>query len=388
MYICIILGLAGCNSVPSNLFILEGSVEGAKDSENIILYYHSLKNGEWYEMVDTTKIINGNFLFQGNIDGLTAAELCFDDPNVVYSARIYLEPTIMKIQINKKQPYAYKLSGTKVEKENIELRKELEPYEKISQKNRESIDSLITQIRLYDNNPSIRDSLITILYQFKQKILKTSLDFISKHNTYQIAPDLLYLITKSEFIPVDTVKLIYNNLPEQSKNSLMGKFLSKQIEYQESIKDTSVGTIAPDFTRKDFYGKTIRLSDFKDNSFVLLDFWASWCVPCIKEIPKIKSLHNKYSKKEFAIISISLDDDTIKWRDAIDKYKLDTWSQILNIQHETNSVFNKDDICILYNVESGIPYFILIDKQGKIVARWQYLGEKELAEMDKILNYK
>jgi peroxiredoxin len=371
-------------------------VEGVKDSEDIILYYFSINNGEWYEIADTTKIINGKFLFEGKINELTAASLCFTEPhNVILSASIYLEPTSMKLRIDKNQPYAYELSGTKVEKENIELRKEMEPHEKIFQKKLEYLNDLLTQIQLNDNNPSIKDSLNNELGQFfadqtlGPKMIKTRLDFISRHNNYRIIPDLLYWLANEESIPIDTLKSIYNSLPEQSKVSLMGELAYKKIEYQELIRkkeeNALVGSIAPDFTMKDTSGKTIRLTEYQNKNYVLLDFWASWCGPCIKEIPKIKNLYEKYNKTELKMISISLDTDSNKWLNAINKYKLDQWPQILNVQNENESAFyiNKEDLGFLYNVDA-IPHFILIDKQGKVMARWGYLGEEQLIEIDRI----
>jgi len=133
IYTGMILCLVACNRIPPGSFKLEGSIKGGKDSDNILLYYYTLKNGEVQEIGDTTKVINGKFLFEGNIGELTAASLCFDDTNshVVIDARMYLEPTTMKLRIDKNQPYTYELSGTKVEKENIELRKELESDKKI-----------------------------------------------------------------------------------------------------------------------------------------------------------------------------------------------------------------------------------------------------------------
>lgn len=391
LYICFVISLVACSTTPSNSFKLDGFVDGAKDSENIILCYFSLKNGEWYEIADTTKIINGKFLFEGNIEELTAADLCFDDANVVIDARIYLEPTSMKLRIDKNQPYAYKLSGTNVEKENIELRKEMEPYAKIRYKGLEYCDSTIKQIKLHDNNLVVRDSLINNLHKYfaentvGDSIIKTYLDFIKKHNTYRIVPDLLYLLTKDS-IPLDTIQSIYSHLPEQSKTSFMGKLVCKQIEYIKSKKNTSVGNLAPDFTRNDFSGKTIRLSDFKNEDFILLDFWASWCAPCIKEIPKIKKIFNKYHEESFTIISISSDTDSSSWINAINKYQLEAWPQILsNKKDNDSSIFNIDDIATIYEV-NAIPHFILIDKQGKIIARWGYLGEEQLVEIDRILN--
>jgi len=383
LFICIIFSLAACNKTPSNLFTLAGVVENAGDSKNVILYYFSIKEGEWHEIADTTKIINGKFLFRGDIDELTAAELCFDDSNVVISARMYLEPTTMKLRINKNQPYAYQLSGIKVEKENIELRRELEPYEKVNYQNEKFADSIVGQIRLHENNTLVQDSLLNYLRQYlvEQKIgdkmNKTTLDFILKHPTYQIVPDLLYLLTKSESIPIDTIKSIYNSLPEQSKTSLMGKLAYKQIEYVANKKDTSVGNIASDFTRKDFLGRTVKLSEFRDRNYVLLDFWASWCMPCIEGIPKLKDLFSKYSGKGLTIISISLDNDNNSWLNAIHKYQLEIWPQILAVKDK-----NFDDLSFIYNVQA-IPHFILIDKHGKIIANGQ--GEKQLNKIDSIL---
>jgi thiol-disulfide isomerase/thioredoxin len=309
----------------------------------------------------------------------------------------------MTLRINKSQPYAYKLSGTKVEKENIELRKELEADEKIYYKGLARMDNLLKQINKQIkspiDNPAVLDSLINLFQTEKEhtgataiKIGKAYLDFILKHNTYRIVPDLLRLVAVSELFPMDTLKTIYNNLPEQSKTSLMGKLALKEIEdvERESEKDTDTsedtltGNPAPDFTRKDFFGKTISLSDFKNKHFVLLDFWASWCAPCIREIPKIKNLYNTYSEKGLTIISISIDKDTTKWMNAIDKYKLGQWPQILGMPNENNDGFTNDDIASVYHADA-IPHFIFINKQGKIIAIWEYLGEEQLIEMDKML---
>ena len=397
-YACVIIGLAACNTIPSNSFKLEGFIEGAEDSEILILYYDILKNNELHSIADTAKIINGKFLFEGKIDELTAASLKFDFPYVVISTRIYLEPTTMELRINKNQPYAYKLSGTKVEKENLELRKELEADEKTYHEDAICMNDILEQLHLYSNNIPVRDSLYN-LFQYIQnqkrqpafkKRINTYLGFSLKHNTYRIVPDLIYLLAKSESIPIDTLKYIYNNLPKPLKTGLMGKLAYKQIEYQEkyleSKRNSSIGNPAPSFTRKDPSGKTIRLSDFKNKSFVLLDFWASWCNPCIAEIPCLKKVYERYKDKGLTIINISLDKDVSNWLNAINQYQLETCPQILDAKDENNkSRINTDDISFLYNVEA-IPHYILIDKQGKIIARWEFLNNEQIVELDNILN--
>jgi thiol-disulfide isomerase/thioredoxin len=393
IYLGFIIGLIACNNALPHSFKLEGSIEGAENSENIVLCYFSLINDEWREIADTAKIIDGKFFFEGNIEELTAAELCFDGFNVAISARIYIEPTTMKLQINKNQPYAYKLSGTKVEKENIELKKDLEPDEKIYCEGLEHLDTILKQINLnvQDNDIPVLDSLLNVLQYVKENtqligidINKKYLDFILRHNTYRIVPDLLYLLAKSESIPVDTVKYIYNNLPERSKTGLMGKLVFKQIGYlgseKDATEDSQIGNAAPDFTGKDFSGKTISLSDFRNNNYVLLDFWASWCAPCITGIPKIKDLYNKYNEKGFTIVSISLDSDRNNWLNAIHKYQLEAWPQILSGDDKNND----KDIFFRYGVQ-GIPHFTLVNKQGKIIAN-EPGSESLLNKIDSILS--
>ncbi len=399
LYICTAFSLVASNNLPSNSFKLEGFVEEVKNPENITLYYFTQKNNELHEVIDSAKIINGKFVFEGNINELTAAELCFENSNVSISVRIYLEPTTMKLRINKAQPYAYELSGTKVEKENVELRKELAPDAKIYYEGLYRMNDLFKEINsnMEGSNNLVLDSLINILQYTKEntstrrlKMNKIYRDFILKHNTYQIVPDLLYLLTKSEYIPIDTIKNIYNNLSEQSKAGISGKLAFREIKNFENRKDqdpqenTLIGNFASDFIRNDVSGKIIRLSDFKDKNLVLLDFWASWCAPCIKEIPKMKDMYDRYNKKGLTIISVSLDDNKNKWTNAINKYELKGWPQILSTEDNNNSALNIENICLMYNV-SAIPHFILIDKQGKIIARWGYLGKEQLNEIDKIL---
>ena len=395
LYLCALISLIACNGVPQNSFKLEGFVEGAKDLESLILYYYTLKDGEWHEIADTTKIVNGKFVFTGHINELTAAELVFDDFVVVVSARIYLEPTSMVLQIDKNQPHTYSLSGTKVEKEILELRKELESEERIFHENSLYLNDLFAKIQEHDD-PSVLDSLYQVYFHYRPKIMTNGqkmnekrLDFIVRHNTYQIVPDLVWLITKQESFHVDTIISIYNRLPEQSKVSLMGKLAGRQIEYLESKRNSLIDFPAPDFTRIDAYGAIISLSEFKNKNFVLLDFWASWCAPCIEAVvgdnPKVKNLYDKYREKGLVIIGVSLDEDSIHWINTINTYKLDQWPQILSNLNESKSVFNDKDLSTLYDVQS-VPFYILIDKQGKIMARWESIDSEQLLTIDRIIN--
>ena len=387
-----IISLIGC-SAPNNSFILEGVIEGAELSENIMLHYDLYKNGEWLSIADTAIIRNGKFVFTGHIDELTAASLVYWEPNhliAVIDVQLYLEPTDMKLRINKNDPFAYILTGTKVEKENIEFRKALEPYQKVNLENSLHFTDLRKQIHLNYENTLIRDSLnkeCDLLREkgrsLSSKISEIVLDFISKHKTYRIVPNLLM------YLSTDTAQAVFNSLPEQSKSGLLGKSAQARIEgfseyeksTQESKENSSVGRMAPDFTRQDIYGNTISLSDFKNKNWVLLDFWASWCSPCIANIPQLTNISDQYSKQGLVIVGISVDTDSPNWLSAVETHKLDRWPQILSIRNEKKYIVDYEDISHMYNA-SYIPTYILINKQGNIAARWiGVIDEEHLAEI-------
>ena len=87
----------------------------------------------------------------------------------------------------------------------------------------------------------------------------------------------------------------------------------KAAEYRLLAAELTLGKPAPDFTLKDINGKTVSLKDFH-GKVVLLDFWVTWCGPCIHELPELKAIYEKHKHNpDFALISISsdFDDETV-----------------------------------------------------------------------------
>lgn len=148
-------------------------------------------------------------------------------------------------------------------------------------------------------------------------------------------------------------------------NEEFTKFLAnddqKQRMHQIMVEksDMGDGIIAFDFKFPDVNGKEVKLSDFK-GKVVYIDVWATWCGPCIKEIPDLKKLEAEYHNKDVDFLSVSVDkqDDYKKWEAFLIKEKLG------GVQLFAGD--KKEEIVKPYDI-SGIPRFILIGKDGKII---------------------
>ncbi len=122
----------------------------------------------------------------------------------------------------------------------------------------------------------------------------------------------------------------------------------------------AIGNKAPEIVLPDPEGNAISLSSFR-GKVVLIDFWASWHNPCYEVTKKLAEIYNKYKNQGFEIYGVSLDRSSEKWQKAIEENNIN-WTQVSDLRYFNSPVAN------LYNIQK-IPYAILIDQEGKIVAK-------------------
>ncbi len=149
--------------------------------------------------------------------------------------------------------------------------------------------------------------------------------------------------------------------------------LSQQgIQQLEALKLRQPGTMFKDITEADTLGVNHKLSEFVGKgNYVLVDFWASWCGPCMAEMPNVKANYDKYKSKGFNVVGLSFDRNADAWKRAIR-------SKELNWIHLSDLKFWQTIASETYGIRS-IPASILCDPEGKIIAvdlRGNALGEK------------
>ncbi len=172
--------------------------------------------------------------------------------------------------------------------------------------------------------------------------------------------------------------LLYNFYYKLSKNNIDGKYsqlILKEAEkilasenYPENFKEyiqklmskikLSDTEFAPDFEFVDFDGKSYKLSDFR-GKWIFLDFWATWCGPCINEIPHLKEAYQYLDKNNFVILSISRDKKMETAKEFVKENNMD-WIHTIDIEGYVK------DVGIQYGVGS-IPTAFLIDPEGRFV---------------------
>lgn len=242
--------------------------------------------------------------------------------------------------------------------EGNQLNKQYTKYRKSILKNYTLGSKLFYQIE--DNYAKgSNDSIIRIIESKERKIdqinRRESLNFIKSNPQLEISSFLLANEQK------ETIQDNYAILDEKVKNSDYGKIIKKRIDNWNSL---SINSIAPDFVYQTYKSGKIKLSE-NNEKYIVLDFWGSWCGPCIMEMPKMKEFYNK-NKNEVEIIGISARDKKEDWIKAIKENELD-WKHILNNKE-------KDDLVKKYGV-TGFPTKIIISKSGKI--KGIFLGAKE-----------
>jgi peroxiredoxin len=338
----------------ANLFVFSGKLVGA-DTGFVCLSYTDAEK-KW--MQDTARLNNGQFQFKGKINGPVLASFSgqrksrsVDDPNYT---EFFLTPGYIEawVKVNTFKQIQVKGSAVQDEYEILLNKKDsLEnawsPLFKALAQARSSKDTALVNKLYRDDFPIYR--------ALSKSIIR---DFIRSYNNSVVSA---YLLSVEPDLDLDSMKYYYALLGSTARNSMYGMRVSEAISKEEKVQ---IGSLAPDFFTTDMNGKSWSLSKLR-GKYVLLEFWASWCIPCREEHPYLKEAYKQYANKGFEILAFSLDANEYKeaWLNAIKKDNLN-WVQLCDFK------VWKGDVVQLYNLfGKGIPANFLISPEGRILAK-------------------
>ncbi len=144
----------------------------------------------------------------------------------------------------------------------------------------------------------------------------------------------------------------------------------------EPLPPSAERAAPPAFSATTLDGRRVSLDTYK-GKVVLLDFWATWCGPCVVEVPNVKAAYNRFHAQGFEVLGISLDENREALKSFVARKEM-PWPQVFNADADRGS-----DPASLYGVR-GIPYTVLVGKDGKIVAM-DLRGDHLAAAVDRAL---
>lgn len=208
------------------------------------------------------------------------------------------------------------------------------------------------------------------LMEFEKEYPKAEDRFIHEHPASWVSMDLLQ--NRSAVLDLPTFEPLFEGLDASLKNSAQGKRITERLAI---VKNTGIGLKAPDFSMKDMHGNAFHLTDTR-GKYVLLDFWASWCVPCRADNPNVVKAYREFHEHNLEIVSVSLDEKQEAWLKAVQKDTL-TWLQLSDLKGWKNEAAAKYGVL-------AIPQNFLLDPNGVIIAKNLH-GEELLAKLKQIL---
>ncbi len=334
-------------------YSISGQVSGAPEGIRVFLVKNKAEKGRGVDTLAITRIQQGHFDFSGSLvqEGFWGFIWLEGVPKKYVS--VIMENTTITVQSSLTQWPEATISGSSSTTDYLLYQQKISPLHKAFN------DLKMTRTQALKNNNGIaakqvEDQMLAI----NNDLAKLKEDFINTHlGSYYTA----FLLSGSSRLTVNERQNVYNKLTDRVKQSSLGQELKNEITLQVKQIDIVTNKKLPNFTSTTPEGKSMSVLDIvSQGKCTLIDFWASWCVPCREETPEIKKVYNAFHDKGFNVLSISFDEKAASWKTTITKDAMN-WYHLSDLKGRSAEVHQ------LFAL-NGIPAYILVDGKGNILA--------------------
>jgi thiol-disulfide isomerase/thioredoxin len=340
-------------------FVIEGTIHGVNSGVVRMLADKGLN------AVDSATITNGKFTFRGKAGSSDRKAFMIVPGN--WSFRGFLEDTVLTFEIdtagamhqrngNKDYPMIWQIKQTGSKMGDVYARYEDETgptyfITLFKQLNAATGASDVAVIRAKLDSvrqamgPKQKAWIENYIHQYPTSVAGVFIFKELYEQTLSRSPSGYLQSVLAQFSGAAKTSVYYKDLADLAGN----------------LKNNEANSVAPDFTLQKRDKSKFTLSSTR-GGYTMIDFWASWCVPCRGAIPNWKKVYAKYHPKGFNIVSVATGDSWKNWLLALDKEKM-PWTQVID---KIPSEQSKDKVFDLFPSRS-IPFYVLLDKEGKVL---------------------
>ncbi|WP_084696425.1 TlpA disulfide reductase family protein [Maribacter thermophilus] len=364
-----ILPLTSCKKEASfEGYTISGVVKGLDEAKVKLIEMNFTDRGAKPKVIDSAQMTNGAFTFKGIVEHPDRVIIKIGDE---FYSEFFLENSDITLEFdtaesNRGQLKA-KVSGSALQQvyeaqeakiDSIMNQKKFMPLQAIRPKMEVAYKSEDeAKIKAFQE---WRAQFSDLESQRQNERRSFMIQYAKDYPESPVAPWVLAFQFSEGRMSKEEMKAIYPLFKGDAKHTAMFKYYEKT--YNDIFKNLGVGSIAPDFTLNDVNGKEVSLKGV-EAKYKLVDFWASWCVPCRASFPHLKELYKKYKKDGFEVVAIGTADAEAKWRKAIEEDQT-PWMHLNDTgeDHQYGIVARKYGVPFL-------PTTFLMDENEKIILR-------------------
>ena len=326
-------------SCVNNSYVIEGQLEGAEDQTIFLM-------NEKGEKSDSTAMVAGAFKFEGEVEKPALMYLAAERPFAI----VYIENGTIAVKGSIEDPQSISVSGTTAN----DARTDFNAFQ----------SEFMAGYR--EAASEVQDSLVEVYYSNIRERVAQNADNLFGVKLY--LSELSYDATAAEML---------EQVEKFSPEMQLTEEIVKLKELAEAKANVEVGKPFVEVVQPNMEGEAVALSSVVgEGKYVLLDFWASWCGPCMREVPYLLETYKEYKDKGFEIYGVSFDRDAEAWKKAVESKEMN-WIHVSEVNYFDNQAATD------YAVRS-IPSNFLIGPDGTIVAV-NLRGEEVKAKIAELL---